>query len=67
MQIKQHYTSKEIEQMRRENREMTRGVSFSQKSLATQPVMSEKDKREVKQWAASAMNEIRAKGALRGF
>lgn len=67
MRIKEHYTSKEMEQMRRENREMTRGVSFSQKSLAAQPMISEKDKQEVKQWAASTMNEIRVKGALKGF
>jgi hypothetical protein len=67
MQIKQSYTSQEIDQMRQENKKMTKGVSFSQKDVASHAKISDKDKREVKQWAASAMQQIRVKGALKGF
>ncbi|UUA73079.1 hypothetical protein [Cellvibrio sp. QJXJ] len=64
MQIKRTYTDKEFAQMRRENAEMTKGVSFSQEGIAKLPKVTPKAREEVRKMAASAMAELRAHGWL---
>jgi hypothetical protein len=64
MQIKRNYTEEEFAQMRRENAEMTKGISFSQESIAKLPKVSPKAREEVRKMAASAMAELRANGWL---
>jgi hypothetical protein len=64
MQIKRTYTDAEFAQMRRENAEMTKGISFSKEGIARLPKVTPKAREEVRKMAASAMAELRANGWL---